>query len=70
MLLEATAGDVIWYYKTDDKMKGGIFNKQSGHWHQQIDLNYLSWVVGLLKVGNFCMIILTATPASILYRMN
>ena len=24
MLLEARAGDVIWYYKTDDKMKGGI----------------------------------------------
>jgi hypothetical protein len=24
MLIEARAGDVIWYYKTDDKMKGGI----------------------------------------------
>ena len=24
MLLEARAGDVNWYYKTDDKMKGGI----------------------------------------------
>ena len=24
MLLEARAGDVIWYYKTDDKMIGGI----------------------------------------------
>jgi hypothetical protein len=62
MLLEARAGDVIWYYKTDDKMKEGISIRNQDIGISKIDLNYLSWVVGLLKAGNFCMIILTSHP--------